>query len=77
MSKITKKYFPEFEQSFIEVEENIKINTLIAGQGEAILLLHGHPESYLIWRGIASKLAKNYKVVVIDLRGYGLSKDFN
>lgn len=72
MNSVAKKYFPEFEQKFIEVEEGIKINTLIAGKGkEAILLLHGHPESYLIWRGIASKLAKNYVVIATDLRGYG------
>ena len=71
MNDVAKKYFPEFEQSLIEVEKNIKINTLVAGEGEVILLLHGHPESYLIWRGIASKLAKTYKVVVTDLRGYG------
>lgn len=72
MNTIMKKYFPEFSQEFIEVEEGIKINTLVAGQGnEAILLLHGHPESYLIWRGLASQLAQNYKVVLTDLRGYG------
>ena len=73
MNTISKKYFPEFKQSFIEVEENIKINTLVAGEGEAILLLHGHPESHLMWRGIASKLAKKYKVVLTDLRGYAYS----
>ena len=38
---------------------------------EAILLLHGHPETYLIWRDIAPTLAKYYRVVATDLRGYG------
>jgi len=69
---IAKKYFPEFEQKMISVEDDIEINTLVGGNGsEVILLLHGHPESYLIWRGIASKLAQNYTVVLTDLRGYG------
>lgn len=56
----------------IQVEDEIYINTFIGGQGkEAILFLHGHPENYLIWRDIAPKLIKQYKVVVTDLRGYG------
>lgn len=65
-------YFQGFERKKIVVEEGITINTLIGGSGkEAILLLHGHPESYLIWRDIASELAKHYTVVATDLRGYG------
>jgi haloacetate dehalogenase len=69
---VAKKYFPEFEQQLLAIGDNVKINTLVGGEGkEAILLLHGHPESYLIWRGIASILAKKYTVVVTDLRGYG------
>lgn len=72
MSEVIQKYFPEFEQKFIQVEEEIEIHTLIGGSGkEAVLLLHGHPESFLIWRGIASRLSKKYTVVATDLRGYG------
>ena len=43
---IDQKYFPEFKQQLIDVGDGIKINTLVGGKGsEAILLLHGHPES--------------------------------
>mgnify|MGYP000161122274 CR=1 FL=1 len=48
---IDQKYFPEFKQQLIDVGDGIKINTLVGGKGsEAILLLHGHPETHLIWR---------------------------
>lgn len=65
-------YFHGFENVHVEVEEDIVINTWVGGSGEeAILLLHGHPESYLIWRDIAPALAQKYRVVATDLRGYG------
>ncbi|MDY0265106.1 MAG: alpha/beta hydrolase [Sulfurospirillum cavolei] len=65
-------YFHGFENVHVEVEEDIMINTWVGGSGEeAILLLHGHPESYLIWRDIAPALAQKYRVVATDLRGYG------
>ena len=68
-----KDYFKGFERSMIDVGNGIQINTLVGGSGddEAILMLHGHPESYLIWRDIAPELAKKYRVVATDLRGYG------
>ena len=69
---IAKKYFPNFRQELFDVGEGIQINALVGGQGkQAILLLHGHPENYLMWRLIAPHLAKEYTVVVPDLRGYG------
>ena len=65
-------YFVDFKRQLIDVGEGIVINTLVGGSGkEVILLLHGHPESYLIWRDIAPSLAKEYTVVATDLRGYG------
>ena len=65
-------YFQGFENVHVEVEEDIVINTWVGGSGEeAILLLHGHPENYLIWRDIAPTLAQKYRVVATDLRGYG------
>ncbi|MDL2218189.1 alpha/beta hydrolase, partial [Christensenellaceae bacterium OttesenSCG-928-M15] len=66
------KYYPGFEQLFIETEKDVFINTYVGGTGEdAVLLLHGHPETLLIWRDIAPVLAKKYRVVMTDLRGYG------
>ncbi|MHA7142113.1 alpha/beta fold hydrolase [Arthrobacter sp. Sr33] len=39
----------------------------------ALLLLHGHPESHVMWHKIADRLTERYTVVMPDLRGYGSS----
>jgi haloacetate dehalogenase len=43
------------------------------GSGPPILLLHGFPQTHLMWRGVAPLLARNFPVVCADLRGYGHS----
>lgn len=47
------------------------INTLVAGSGPPLLMLHGYPQSHIEWRFIAPRLAEHYTVVLTDLRGYG------
>ncbi len=44
-----------------------------AGSGAPLVLLHGFPETGVMWHGIAPKLAERFTVVVPDLRGYGWS----
>ena len=44
-----------------------------AGSGPPILLLHGFPQTHLMWRGVAPRLARHFRVVCADLRGYGRS----
>jgi haloacetate dehalogenase len=44
-----------------------------AGRGPPLLLLHGFPETHLMWRGIAPALASEFTVVCADLRGHGRS----
>jgi haloacetate dehalogenase len=51
----------------------IDISCQVAGSGPPILLLHGFPQTKAIWRHIAPKLAKQFTVVLTDLRGYGAS----
>jgi haloacetate dehalogenase len=43
------------------------------GSGPPLLLLHGFPETHLMWREIAPLLASRFQVVCADLRGYGQS----
>ncbi|WP_248797846.1 alpha/beta fold hydrolase [Pseudomonas sp. MWU13-2105] len=43
----------------------------IGGSGPGLLLLHGHPQTHVIWHKIAGELAKHFTVVAADLRGYG------
>ncbi|MFL6650884.1 MAG: alpha/beta fold hydrolase [Sulfurifustaceae bacterium] len=44
------------------------------GSGPPILLLHGFPQTHLMWRDVAPLLAPNFTVVCADLRGYGRSR---
>ena len=43
------------------------------GSDPPLLLLHGFPETHLMWRDIAPALAQQFSVVCADLRGYGQS----
>jgi haloacetate dehalogenase len=65
-----------FKESVIEIpsaDGPIHISYQTAGSGPPILLLHGFPQTKAIWRHIAPKLAKQFNVVLADLRGYGAS----
>lgn len=50
---------------------DVEINASIAGQGTPLLLLHGFPQTHLIWRKVVPRLAQSFTVVATDLRGYG------
>lgn len=45
----------------------------ISGQGHPLLLLHGFPQTGLMWRDVAPCLSRAHAVVVVDLPGYGQS----
>jgi haloacetate dehalogenase len=49
------------------------VNALVGGSGPPLLLLHGYPESVLMWHATAPRLAEHYTVVMTDLAGYGAS----
>ncbi|MDT5057412.1 MAG: haloacetate dehalogenase [Mycobacterium sp.] len=49
------------------------IHGVRAGNGPAVLLLHGIPQTHLMWRFVAPLLAPDFTVVATDLRGYGSS----
>lgn len=51
----------------------MEIHTLVGGSGPPLLLLHGYPQSHLIWHRVAGDLAARFTVVATDLRGYGQS----
>lgn len=42
-----------------------------AGGGPPLLLLHGHPQTHVMWHRVAPLLAAEFTVVLMDLRGYG------
>ena len=43
------------------------------GKGPPLLLLHGHPQTHVMWHQIAPLLARDFTVIAADLRGYGKS----
>ena len=45
----------------------------IGGSGPPVLLLHGFPETHLMWHAVAPALLEEFTVVVADLPGYGQS----
>jgi haloacetate dehalogenase len=63
-------FFPGFRRQTVQTN-GTAINVVIGGSGPPVLLLHGYPQTHIEWRKIAPELAKNYTLVIPDLRGYG------
>ena len=53
--------------------DGVEIDTLIGGSGPPLLLLHGYPQTRVIWKAMAPLLAGQFTLVIPDLRGYGRS----
>ena len=49
----------------------VKLNVWNGGSGAPVVLLHGYPQSAIMWRKVAPLLLNQYRVVCPDLRGYG------
>jgi haloacetate dehalogenase len=49
------------------------IHARVGGNGPPLLLLHGYPQTHLMWHAAASRLAERFTVVATDLSGYGES----
>lgn len=62
--------FAGFEQRRLNVG-GVEINYRVGGQGPALLLLHGHPQTHVMWHKVAPRLAERFTLVAADLRGYG------
>lgn len=62
--------FQGFRQSRIDTGEAV-ISVTHGGGGPPLLLLHGHPQTHVMWHKVAPALAQQYTVVAPDLRGYG------
>ncbi|URF04499.1 alpha/beta fold hydrolase [Cupriavidus campinensis] len=51
--------------------QGVAIHAVVGGEGPPLLLLHGHPQTHVIWHKVAGELARHFTVVATDLRGYG------
>ena len=69
---IRREFFPRIQREQIKTS-GATINTVYGGneKGSPLLLLHGIPETHVLWRKVAPELAKDYFLVMPDLRGYG------
>ncbi|GIF64579.1 hydrolase [Asanoa ishikariensis] len=64
---------PGFDQHRVQVDEDVTLNAAAGGSGSPIVLLHGFPQTHLMWRHVAADLAADHTVICPDLRGYGAS----
>jgi haloacetate dehalogenase len=62
--------FDGFERKTIETT-NATIHLVKGGRGAPVLLLHGYPQTHVMWHKIAPRLAEDFSLVIPDLRGYG------
>ena len=64
--------FPGYESRVTETSAG-KIFARIGGKGSPVLLLHGYPESNVMWHRLAPLLAGQHRLIIPDLPGYGQS----
>jgi haloacetate dehalogenase len=62
--------FDGFTLSMIDLGE-VKVRVRHGGSGPPLLLLHGHPQTHMMWHAVAPRLARDFTVIAPDLRGYG------
>ncbi|MEW2442886.1 alpha/beta fold hydrolase [Micromonospora marina] len=63
----------EFDYQRVPVAEDVALNVAVGGSGSPVVLLHGFPQTHLMWRHVAADLAAEHTVICPDLRGYGAS----
>lgn len=65
--------FAGFHEDMIDIDgRNVFVR--YKGTGEPLLLLHGFPQTHVMWHRIAARLAESFFVVCADLPGYGRSE---
>ena len=70
----TRTTIPGFDYRRVPVADGVELNAAVGGSGgHPIVLLHGFPQTHLMWRHVAAELAAEHTVICPDLRGYGAS----
>ncbi|MFK4069840.1 alpha/beta fold hydrolase [Streptomyces sp. NPDC029674] len=62
---------PGFEYHRVPVADGVRLHVAVGGSGSPVVLLHGFPQTHLMWRHVAAGLAERHTVICPDLRGYG------
>ncbi|TDC86377.1 alpha/beta hydrolase [Nonomuraea deserti] len=60
-----------FARQRVTVADGVALNVAVGGSGRPVVLLHGFPQTHLMWRHVAADLAADHTVICPDLRGYG------
>ena len=64
------RYFEDFTAHRVDTGM-AEIACWAGGSGPPLLLLHGYPQTHVIWHKIVDRLAQNFAVIASDLCGYG------
>ncbi|WP_410567012.1 alpha/beta fold hydrolase [Amycolatopsis sp. cmx-4-61] len=65
--------FSGFDHIRVPVADGVELAAAVGGSGSPVVLLHGFPQTHLMWRHVAERLAGEHTVICPDLRGYGAS----
>ncbi len=63
--------YPSLTATTIATSGGATINVRCGGSGPPLLLLHGYPQTHVMWHKVAPRLAEHFTLVLTDLRGYG------
>jgi len=63
-------FFPGFRTVDIKTS-GATIHAVVGGSGPPVILLHGYPQTHVMWHKVAPRLAERFTIVAADLRGYG------
>ncbi|MEW2287298.1 alpha/beta hydrolase [Streptomyces sp. NPDC047841] len=64
---------PGFDHVRLPGTDGVELAAAVGGDGSPVVLLHGFPQTHLMWRHVAERLAGEHTVICPDLRGYGAS----
>lgn len=64
---------PGFDHVRLPGTDGVELAAAVGGSGSPVVLLHGFPQTHLMWRHVAERLAGEHTVICPDLRGYGAS----
>ena len=59
------------QHRWVHIAGGLRVHVAEAGEGPPLLLLHGWPQHWWMWKGVIPALAESHRVICADLRGHG------
>ncbi|GAG99770.1 unnamed protein product [marine sediment metagenome] len=66
------EWIEDIEERYIETN-GITLHTVIIGEGEPLVLLHGFPDFWYGWKNLVPLIKDKFQLIIPDMRGYNLS----